>query len=193
MAYTGFTASTVEKLLLDAGAFFRNYDMTTDTFETAVTGGKLLGATRGGGEFSAVPTMRQMEVDGARGDIAGLNVLDAWEVKMSANLLEVTKQVIADALGVSSIDSTGLEYDVITGKMTVELTDYIDNITYVGKLSGSAKPVIVQIFNAMNTNGLTLQPQDKNEAVIALEFKGHFKISELDKVPFKVHYPKPVI
>ena len=35
--YSGFTEKTAENLLLDAGAFFVDYDVETDTFETAVT------------------------------------------------------------------------------------------------------------------------------------------------------------
>lgn len=190
--FTGFTSTTAEKMLLDAGAFFRNYDVATDTFETAVTSGKLLGATRGGGQFSAIPEVRNIEIDGTRGKVKGMQAIDSWEVKMGANLLEVTKEVLADALGASNVDTTGLDYDVITGKTKIELTDYIDNITYVGKLSGSDKPVIIQVFNVMNSNGLTLQPQDKNEAVIALDFEGHFDASTLEEVPFAIHYPKVV-
>lgn len=193
MKYTGFTGGTAEKLLLDAGAFFRNYDMATDTFETAVTAGKLLGATRGGGQFSAIPEIRDIEVDGVNGKAKGLQSIDAWAVKMSANLLEVTKQVLADALGASSIDESGLDYDVITAKSKIELTDYIDNITFVGKLSGSTSPVIIQIFNVMNVNGLTVQTQPKNEAVVALDFEGHFDPDTLEEIPFKIHYPKPAV
>ena len=57
--YSGFTEATAENLLLDAGAFFVDYEVDTDTFETAVTSGKLLGATRGGGSFNATPTIRK--------------------------------------------------------------------------------------------------------------------------------------
>ena len=43
MAFTGFTAQTAKHLQLDAGAFLKDYDPTTDTWETAKAT-KLIGA-----------------------------------------------------------------------------------------------------------------------------------------------------
>lgn len=189
--YSGYTAETAENLLLDAGAFFVDYDLETDTFETAVTAGKLLGATRGGGQFSAVPEIRSIEVDGVKGKAKGLQVIDSWEVKMTANVLEVTKEGLAKALTASEVDdTTNQKYDIIKAKNYIELADYITNITFVGKKSGTIEPVIIQIYNALNTTGLTLQTQDKNEAVIAMEFEGHYDDADLDKPPFAIFYPK---
>ena len=64
--FSGFTAGTAKHLQLDAGAFLKNYDPTQDTWETAKAT-KLIGATSGGGSFSAVPTVRRIEVDGVKG------------------------------------------------------------------------------------------------------------------------------
>lgn len=189
--YSGFTAETAENLLLDAGAFFTNFDIETDDFETAVTAGKLLGATRGGGQFSAVPEIRRIEVDGVKGAAKGLTVIDSWEVKMAANVLEVTLEGLKKALTAGEVDSTtNTEYDILKAKNYIELTDYIDNITFVGKKSGTAEPVIIQVYNALNTAGLTIQTQDKGEAVIAMEFEGHYDSTELDSPPFAIYYPK---
>lgn len=189
--YSGYTADTAENLLLDAGAFFVNYDVTTDTFETAVTAGKLLGATRGGGSFSAVPQVRAIEVDGVKGAAKGLTVIDSWEVKISANVLEVTLDGLKTALAASEVDTTTNEdYDILKAKNYIELTDYIDNITFVGKKSGTVDPIIIQVYNALNTAGVTLTTADKGEAVIAMEFQGHYDAAELDNPPFAVFYPK---
>lgn len=191
--YSGFTEATAENLLLDAGAFFVNYDIETDTFETAVTGGKLLGATRGGGQFNATPEIRTIEVDGVKGKAKGLQVIDAWDVNLSANVLEVTKDGLARALVASEVDTVSNEdYDIIKAKNYIELEDYIDNITWVGKKSGTLEPVIIQVYNAINTGGLGLQTQDKNEAVIAMTFTGHYDAGELDNPPFAIYYPKTI-
>lgn len=190
---SGFTEKTAENLLLDAGAFFVDYEIDTDTFEDAVTAGKLLGATRGGGQFSAVPEIRRIEVDGVSGSAKGLTVIDSWAVNMSANILEISKEVLTRSLAASEIDeATNEEYDIIKAKNFIELTDYIDNITYVGTLSGSKEPVIIQVYNALNTTGLTLQTQSKNEAVIAMELEGHYSADDLDNPPFAIFYPKVI-
>lgn len=190
-AYSGYTAKTAENLLLDAGAFFIDYDIETDTFDDAVEAGKLIGATRGGGQFEATPEIRSIEVDGVKGKAKGLQSIDSWEVKMTANVLEVTKDALAKALTASKVDSTTNEkYDIIKAKNFIELDDYIENITFVGKKSGTKEPVIIQIYNVLNTTGLTLQTQDKDEAVIAMEFEGHYDDKDLDTPPFAIFYPK---
>lgn len=188
---SGFTSKTPEHLLLDSGAFFKNYDVTKDTFESAVTAGKLIGATRNGGKFDAIPEIRQIEVDGVKGPAKGLEMLDAWNVTIGANVLEITTDTLAMALASTEVDSTTNEkYDIIKANNVIELDDYIDNITWVGTLSGSEAPVIIQVLNALNMGGLSLQTQMKNEAVTALNFTGHYTADDLNTPPFVIYYPK---
>lgn len=190
--YSGFTANTANSLLLDAGAFFKNFDVTTDTFASAVSAGKLIGATKDGGEFSAVPTIRQVEVDGVKGRAKGLEIVDGWEVYIKANVLEVSKEALL--LGLCAADEEAVtlltnDYAHINGKADIELTDYIDNITWVGTLSGSDNPVIIQVKNALNTDGLKLTTKDKDQSVVAMTFYGHYTYSDLQTPPFDIYYP----
>ena len=190
--YSGFTEKTANKLLLDAGAFFKNFDVATDTFASAVTAGKLIGATKDGGEFSAVPTIRQVEVDGVKGRAKGLEIVDGWEVYVKANVLEVSKEALILGLCAAKEEAVTLltnDYAHINGKADIELTDYIDNITWVGTLSGSDNPVIIQVKNALNTDGLKLTTKDKDQSVVAMTFYGHYTYSDLETPPFDVYYP----
>lgn len=189
--YSGFTTATADSLLLNAGAYFKNFDVDTDTFESAVTAGKLIGATKGGGEFSAVPEVRQIEVDGVAGRAKGLEVIDSWDIYLKANVLEVKESTIKDGLAASDVDTTSNEkYDIITARNNLELSDYIDNVAWVGTLSGSDEPVIIVIENALNTEGLKFSTTDKAEATIELTFYGHYTQTDLDTPPFKIYYPK---
>ena len=189
--YSGFTTATAKSLLLSAGAYFKNYDVGTDDFDSAVAAGKLIGATKGGGEFSAVPEIRQIEVDGVAGRAKGLETIDSWDIYLKANVLEVKEATIQSGLAASSVDSsTNTNYDIITASNNLEVSDYIDNITWVGTLSGSDKPVIIQIFNALNTEGLKFSTTDKAEATISLTFYAHYTQDDLDTPPFKIYYPK---
>lgn len=189
--YSGYTAETPKSLLLDAGAFFKNFYVGTDTFESARSDGKLIGATQGGGQFSAVPTIRRIEVDGIKGAAKGLEVIDEWVITLTANVKEVTKKTIQMALTASKTGVSG-DYDTIEAKNEIALTDYVDNITWVGKLSGSNSPVIIQIYNALNTTGLDLNVADKDEATLALTFMGHYADTDQDTPPFKVFYPQAI-
>lgn len=189
--YSGFTTETAKSLLLNAGAYFKNFEVGTDKFDSAVAAGKLIGATKGGGEFSAVPEIRQIEVDGVAGRAKGLETIDSWDIYLKANVLEVKEATIQSGLAASSVDaSTNTDYDIITASNNLEVSDYIDNITWVGTLSGSDKPVIIQIFNALNTEGLKFSTTDKAEATISLTFYAHYTQDDLDTPPFKIYYPK---
>lgn len=189
---SGLTAKTTEKLVLDAGAFFKNYKVGTDTFETAVTNGKLIGATKGGGSFTAVPSFRNIEIDGLRGEAKGTKILETWEIKLGATVVEVTPDTLQTALAVSekATEDGITTHEVVKGKMCITDADYIENITWVGNLSGSEEPVIIQVYNALNTKGLELGFEDKSEATIELEFTGHFDMKKANEVPFKIYYPK---
>lgn len=182
--YSGYTNQTSDHLLLDAGAFYKNFDIATGI-------GTLLGATRGGGEFNAKPTIRKIEVDGVKGAAKGLNNIDAWDVSIVANMLELTSAILADALTTGNVDTaSNVTYDIITASNTIVLADYIDNITWVGRLSGSGNPVVIQIYNALSMNGIAIKTQDKNEGVLPVTFTAHYDAADLDTVPFKLYYPK---
>lgn len=188
--YTGFNEATADNLLLDAGAFFVNFTVGTDTYESA-RATKLLGATRGGGEFKAAMTVRQIEVDGVKGRAKGLETNDAWDVYLKATVLEVSKETLAKALAstTTSTSTVSTGYSEIVGNNDIDINDYLDNITWIGKIAGSDEPVIIQVFNALNTDGLTLSVADKNEATMEMTFYGHYDTTALDNPPFKIWYP----
>lgn len=188
--FSGFTADTAKHLQMDAGAFLRNYDVSKDTWETAKST-KLLGATQGGGSFSAVPTMRRIEVDGVKGAAKGMESLDEWVVTLTANVKEITAENIKLALAAAQTSETSSPegYTKITAKNEIALEDYLANLTWVGRLSGSNKPVIIVVKNALCTNGLTISFADKSEGLIPVTVTGHYDPAQLDTPPFEIYYP----
>lgn len=190
MAITGLTSNTPENLLLDAGAFFKNYDLSK-TYAQNVTAGSLIGATAGGGSFSAVPTVRKIEVDGAKENVAQLQTIDQWVVTMTANVKEVTADTIELALGASTktTSTNPASYSKIVGNADFAEADYLENFTWVGRLSGNANPVIIVIKNALALGGLSITMADKNEAVIPVTVTGHYDLDDLDTPPFEIYYP----
>lgn len=179
----GLNSNTPSKLLLGVGAFYKDYIIGTDTPATATA--KLLGATDGGGSFSATPAVRQVSVDGAPGPVKGLEVFDGWTAIMTANVKEVTLNNIKLALGAFDVASSG----AVHGKHDIDDDDYATNITWAGTLSGSDTPVYIVLKNALSLNGLSLSVSDKNEAVIPLTLTGHYALTDLETPPFEIVYP----
>lgn len=189
---TGYTDKTMNNRQTGAGAYFKNFDVETDTFTTAVAAGKLLGATQGGGSFSAKPTITATEVDGVPSDAVGMEDIDGWTVEMTANILEVTADAIQNALGASTVKDETINsqaYKKITGKSYIESTDYINNITFLGAMSGFDEPVIIQIYNAIAVDGININPQDKKSSVLSTKFKAHVSFDNLDEPPFAIFVP----
>lgn len=189
--FTGFTTKTAERLLLDAGAFYKNYDVATDTVESAAT--KLIGATQGGGSFTVTPTIRSIECDGVAGEVKGLKTIDTVAVSMVLNVLEVTPDTLKLALGtgrseVSSSPSGG--YKKVTMDNIIADGDYLENITWIGRISGQNNPCIIVVKNALSTNGLALTFADAANGVIPITITGHYTADDMETVPFEIYYPE---
>ena len=192
-SYSGFNEETNQNLLLDAGAIFVNFDIEEDTYDSAVESGKLLGATSGGNTFAAVPEFRDVAVDGVKGKAKGLSILTSWEVTMTTNMLEFKEETYRRALAAAQVEDKTIgdgDYSSIRAKNHVSDEDYIDNITFIGQLSGSSKPVYIQVYNALNLGGLTVNNADDTDIVAELVFTGHYDANDLDNPPFTIFYPK---
>ena len=76
----GVTQNTPDRMLLDAGAIYKNltYDETTGEFT-----GEVLGATSGGNEFVVEIEQRQPEIDGAKSRIKGLKFINSHEAHLA--------------------------------------------------------------------------------------------------------------
>lgn len=180
---TGLTERTIVNLQLNAGVLLTAYTKGTDIEETAI-----LGATRGGGSFTAVPTIHQAAVDGAPTYTKGLERVDDWVITLNATMVEVSDEAISRALGVGVTKTetgTGTTKDTtFTVKRTVNDADYKD-LYWVGDLS-NGQNVVIKIKNALNTSGLSLTFSDRGEGTYALALIGHFTVDDLDTAPFEM-------
>ncbi len=178
----GYTPATPQNLMIDAGAIYKNYGLA---------GEALLGATSGGNEFQVVVKTRDVKVDGLKGTVKGLTRIVSTDVTMKVNMLEVTAETLRIALmGVT--DSTGIDYDVITGKTEILLTDYIDNIALVGRISGSAKPVIIMLKNALSSDGVKFSNKDSADNILPITFTASIDPNTPTVSPYEIRFPKVV-
>jgi hypothetical protein len=198
--YSGYNAKTPDKLLLDAGAIFKNFVVGTDTYASAKAAGKCLGATQGGSEFAAVPSYRRMEIDGVHSRTKGDTLIDGWEVSLKTKLVEMTPDNLKLALGVGdSAASSVTGYTEVKGRDTIKDTDYVTSIAFVGNILGSDTPVIIVIRNAFHEGGLTITAADKNNAGVECQFYGYHDPTIYDDVsaeiepPFTIYYPDQAI
>lgn len=181
---TAVRPQTFENLQLNAGAVLRNFDVSTYTdystlkealFAAVKDNTKALGATRGGGTFTASPTMRSIEADGKRYEFKGSTVIDAWDIKLTATLMEITPDNFALSLGTAEKTE---ENSFTKGKKTtiklrtsIKDGDYIQNLVWFGNTSKGF--VAIALDNALNSTGVTLTFSDKGEGTIPVEFHAY--------------------
>lgn len=194
---TGLTAKTFKNLQLNEGAFLFDFDLTTYTDATAVAtavaaalkaGTKVLGATVGGGSFSAEPSIREIEVDGLRYPFVGSTVNDMWTIKLSGTAKEVNAENFARFLATCDKDTSKANVTKLTVRTEIKASDYIPKLCWVGSTSEEGVCVI-ELENVLNTSGVTLTFQDKGEGSIPFEFQAHCAdIESQDKAPFAIYF-----
>lgn len=182
---TGFTEKTMEHLLLDAGALYKNLGLPTQG---------LIGATSGGNEFQVKQKISAIKIDGIKAaNVKGMERVDSVETTLKCNFIEATPEVIADAL-IATIDTrSDGNYYIIKGKSVIDESDYIDNIAWVGTVSGSKKPVIIFLYNAASLDGLQLKTEDSKDITLPVTFTAHADPSKSQELPYAIYYPKEEI
>lgn len=176
---TGLSATTFEKLQLNAGIFLTGFDYSsaTDaaTLKTALAayikaGKGVLGATRGGGKFTCTPSTRNIEADGKRYEFVGSTVNDGWTVSLSTTLLESDAETFKLAL-MSADVTTATGKDTIKIRTDIATTDYLDKLCWVGDTSKGY--VLIELENALNISGASFSFTDKGEGTLPVEFRAH--------------------
>lgn len=194
LAKTGFTSSTPENFIIDAATVYKNL-----TFDGSEFSGTLVGATSGGVTVNIEQSYRKPEVDGTyHTEVKGLKQLESAVCNVTMNLKELTAENLRQSLNGTMEDAGELEapagYKKITTKRYVEDGDYIPTIAVVGRLSGTDKPVIFVLDNALATEPLELSTEDNGEAVVEQTLTAHASYEQLaaDEFPWRIFYPNEV-
>lgn len=176
---TGLRPATFEKLQLNAGALLVGFstdsaknaaELKTAVLAALKAGTGVIGATRGGGTFTCVPEMRQIEADGMRYSFKGSTVNDRWIVKLTGTMIEITPENFQRALGAAELAKNG---SVTTLRVRTEIRDedYIPKLSWVGDTSKGF--VLIELDNALNTTGASFTFTDKGEGTLPFEFEAH--------------------
>lgn len=192
---TGLSATSFQKLQLNAGLFLTGFDYTTITdkaalktklAETIKKGTGVLGATRGGGTFTCTPEIRNIEADGKRYEFVGSTINDGWTVKLSTTLLE--SDAASFKLALMSADLNGEAADgmqTLKIRTDIQDSDYLSNLCWVGDTSKGY--VLIALKNALNISGASFSFSDKGEGTLPVEFQAHQSgIEDMEYAPCEV-------
>lgn len=190
---------TFQNLQLNAGIFIKNFDYDTptdaDALKTAIAsaiaaGTNILGATRGGGTFTATREIRTPEVDGMRCGFIGSDFVDSADAYLSTTLVEVTAQSVKDCLGNATASTSGKK-TTIKMHTAIQETDYISNLCWIGDLA-DGRLILIALKNALNTADFSLTFTDKGEGTLAAEFHARQSdVLDYDEAPFEIIFFEP--
>ena len=183
----GVTSTTPQNILFGAGTIHRGlvYEGETWNFKES-----LVGATSGGSKLSIVPEVTKVEIDGANVATKGLQVKTGEVATMEINFAELSKELIKAATMGADGTSADATYDLIESKNAISTGDYWDNIAFVGKTLSGTK-IIAVLENALCTSGFEVEGKAKESGVITCTFECNADpASDMDKLPWKIYYPK---
>lgn len=203
---TATRPETFRNLQLDAGIFVANFKYsefkTADEMIAALKqmvannvvlngqeipeGGALVGATIGGGGFNATPTVRAIDSDGKRYEFIGSEVVEKWDIRLTGTLKEVTPGTMKMALAMADVATDG-DVSVVTLRTDIKKEDYIKELVWVGDTTMGA--MLIAIKNALNTTGVSMTFQDKNEGNIPFTFVAHQEnVQDYSLAPVKIMF-----
>ena len=189
MKFTKIPTNTFKELALNAGVILSEFNPAAPS--TAPDDSKILGATNGGSNFSAVPSIIDNGdgIDNCPRNTKELAQCDGWTVKLSTVFVTMNNNLGKKLIAAADIDGT--DTTKITPRVDLKDTDFGD-IWYVGDYSdknGATKGgfIAIKIINALSTGGFTLQSANKGKTQFSAEFTGFTSIEDQETVPFELY------
>lgn len=149
-----------------------------------------LGATTGGGTFTATPEFRVPGLNGLRKNTKGFMVIDEWEVSLKCSAVELTEAGLLLAAGYGSAATSANVTTITPAQGLVPDSEYAD--LWVSGNTSDGKIFAICIKNALNNNGVQLSFADKDTGKYDIDVRGNYTAATLDTPPFIIYLDKSV-
>ncbi|WP_291350381.1 hypothetical protein [Desulfosporosinus sp.] len=171
------TTEQLENVQIDYGIIFKNFG----ELDAA-----MLGPTRGGGEFKATATVRQIPFDGQKGDTKDMKVVEDINASLTVITLDTSMASLALAMPWATYDSVAGTITCTSANIGVIASEaYLKNVTMFCKVIGGGYRKIT-LYNAMSDKEFALAAKPKGEGEVSLEIKAHWDATDDTANLFKV-------
>lgn len=179
----GVTEHSIRRMVFDAGVVYRNFVSPEEP-------GELIGATRGGTEFSSGIDVRKMSADGVPGGIKGWQRTLRVVPTLTVNMLEITKENFLAAVTGSVLENTEIPTKKRIKLKQISDSSYLQNIAFVGS-GKKVGNVIIRLNNVITEGDLTMMFRNNDELNPAVTFTGHwdagqYSINGMEAAPVEV-------
>lgn len=175
---TNLTTQQIADVQIDEGIIYINY---------GETGEKLLAPTRGGGEFSATATVRDIEFDGRHGKTTGMQTIEEQAASLKVTTINLSQENLAMSIPTAVVDTASGHNSAVKNPATgyIAVANYLKNVVMFCKTIGG-KYKKITIYNPMHEGGIGWKAVQKAEGELALEFMAHFAHTDLDGDLWKI-------
>lgn len=187
----GVTTKTPDNIPFGAGTVHKNLKYTEGSgwnFEESI-----VGATNGGSKLEIKPEYYNVPMDGVNVATKETTLKIGETAIMEINLTELTEEILkASVLAAEGVSEDEM-YTLLESKAELTVNDFWENVAYVGK-TATGRNIIAILPNALCTSGLSHQGTNKESSTGAYTFTCHASIEQanLNKLPWKIYYPKAV-
>ena len=112
--------------------------------------------------------------------------LKGWECKFSFTAVTMTVKSVQ-----LSLDPATVSGNKISPKAELELTDFTDDIWWVGDLGNSGMAAI-NLKNVLSSGGFSLQTTKDGKGQLSVELQGHVSIAKQDVVPMDFYVAQDI-
>ena len=120
----------------------------------------VLGATSGGNKVSITSELMDIEIDGATVKVKGLTHKIGETATLEVNLAQHTVESLKRSIVGKEVPSLIKGFKQIVTKSLLELSDYLDNIAFVGSMTDGTDIIII-LENAICLSGFELEVKNK--------------------------------
>lgn len=164
------TEGQTEKIQIDEGIVVLNLGEETE---------RILGPTRGGAEFTATPSIRDIEYDGRLGKTKGLQVKDGEDVTLKIITLCCSQENLALAIPNAKVTQETNKIEQGDFGLIAE-SNYIPKVSIITKMLDNTYKIL-NLKNAMHEGAFTFKAASKAENEHNLELLGHYDALDLDE------------
>lgn len=148
----------------------------------------ILYATTGGITASCVATYTDdgEDIDNVPNNTKELKSLTGWDCKMSFTAVTMTADGVKLAIGPATVAG-----EKITPKDTLELSDFTDQIWWVGDMGENGLAAIC-LKNVLSSGGFSLKTVKNGKGQITVELQGHVSLQNATECPMEFYVDQEV-
>lgn len=187
MRFSDVPLDIFNEIVFNAGILLFDFDITNGTYKRE----DLVGATSGGLNFSATFDTIDLgeDIDGCPKGTMEMMQIQNWNINCSGTFKSTTDKLIKESLAAADIKEIDENKSEITLRKDLKTTDFFNRwmLCDYGRKDGF---IAIHIWNALNTNGYSIKTGDGEKGSSDFNYKGHFSVENVSKVPCKIYLVK---